>query len=44
MLEPLDVNWVILYFVYGQVFFILGLAIALLFAWTTLHRPGVGFP
>ena len=29
MLEPLDVNWVILYFVYGQVFFIMGLAIAL---------------
>ena len=29
MFEPLDVNWVILYFVYGQVFFIMGLAIAL---------------
>jgi signal transduction histidine kinase len=29
MFELLDVNWVILYFVYGQVFFIMGLAIAL---------------
>ena len=29
MFEPLDINWVILYFVYGQVFFIMGLAIAL---------------
>ncbi|MFQ5814073.1 MAG: sensor histidine kinase [Anaerolineae bacterium] len=29
MLELLDVNWVILYFVYGQVFFIMGLAVAL---------------
>ena len=29
MFELLDVNWVILYFVYGQVFFIMGLAVAL---------------
>ncbi len=29
MFEVLDVNWVILYFVYGQVFFITGLSIAL---------------
>jgi signal transduction histidine kinase len=29
MFELLDVNWMILYFVYGQVFFIMGLAIAL---------------
>lgn len=29
MLELPDVNWVILYFVYGQVFFVMGLAVAL---------------